>query len=178
MNLVLEASLEGTRVTFRQTYNHYAAIMRFLMDLGIPLPDPLLCTADFVLNLNLNVELKEPGLSPEAVQNIVRDAQALRIKLDDIGLEYTLRKNIERLANQFLDDPDNLDNLKRLTSAVDVGKEMPFQLNLWVVQNTYYEMMHTVLPERRWKAERGAEEATEWVEQFIELGRKLSVRVE
>ena len=39
-------------------------------------------------------------------------------------------------------------------------------------------MMHTVLPERRWKAEHGAPAANEWVGHFVELGRKLSVHVD
>ncbi len=117
-------------------------------------------------------------MSPEDIQNIVNDAQALRIELDDAGLEYTLRMKIEKLAQKFHEDPQDLDNLKQLMTVVSLGKAMPFELNLWTVQNIYYEMLHTVLPEWRWKAEHGAEAAHEWIEQFIELGRKLSMRVD
>ena len=178
LNQILESSMEGTRSTFRQTYNHYATFMRFLIDLGIPLPEPLPCTADFVLNFNLKLQFEGPEMSPEAIQNIVKDARALRIELDDAGLEYTLRKNVEKLARKFREDPDDLGNLKQLMTAVSLGKEMPFELNLWTVQNIYYEMLHTVLPERRWKAEHGDEAAHEWVGRFVELGQKLSVRVD
>ena len=178
LNQILESSLEGTRSTFRGTYDHFAAFMRFLIDLGIPLPEPFPCTADFVLNFNLKLQFEGPEMSPEAIQNIVNDAQALHIELDDAGLEYTLRKKVEKLAQKFRDDPDDLDSLKQLMTVVSLGKEMPFELNLWTVQNIYYEMLHTVLPEWRWKAEHGAEAAHEWVGQFIELGRKLSVRVD
>ena len=178
LNEILESSMESTRYTFRETYNHYATFMRFLIDLGIPLPEPLPSTADFVLNLNLKLEFQNPEMSAEAIRNLVRDAQYLHINFDYPGLEYALRKNIERLAHKLREDPDDLGNLKQLLAAVGLGKEMPFELNLWVIQNTYYEMMHTVLPERRWKAEHGVEEAHEWVGRFVELGRKLSVRVE
>jgi hypothetical protein len=175
---VLESSLESTRYSFRQTYNQHATFMRFLFNLGIPLPEPLPCAADFVLNSNLKIEFDQPEISVEAVQNVVKDARALGIELDDPGLEYTLRKNIERLAHKLREDPDNFDNLEQLKTAVSLGKEMPFELNLWTAQNIYFEMLHTVLPERRWKAERGDGAASEWVGSFVELGRKLSVRVD
>ncbi len=175
---ILDASMEGTRFTFRQIYKRYGAFMHFLTDLGAPLPEPLPCTADFVLNLNLKLEFESPEMSVESVRSIIKDAQTLRIALDDAGLEYTLRKRIEMLARQFREAPDDPRALERLAAAVGLGKEMPFQLNLWAVQNSYYEMMHTVLPEKRWKAEHGEEAANEWVEIFVELGRELSVRVD
>ena len=170
--------MEGTRFTFRQIYKRYGALMRFLMDLGAPLPEPLLCTADFVLNLNLKLEFEEPELSSESIHNIVRNAKALHIELDDPGLEYTLRKRIENLAQKFREDPDDPGVLRQLLTAVSLGKEMPFEMNLWTPQNIYFEMLHTALPERRWKREHGAEDAQEWVKGFMELGRKLSVRVD
>ena len=178
LNRILEASLEGTRFTFRQIYERYGAFMHFLMDLGTPLPEPLPCTADFVLNFNLKLEFEEPEMSPEAVHNIVKEARTLHIALDDAGLEYTLRKRIKKLAQKVCEDPDDLGSLKQLTAAVSLSKEMPFEMNLWSAQNIYFEMLHTALPEMRWKSEHGEEAANEWVGQFIELGRQLSVRVD
>ena len=98
LNQILESSMESTRYTFRETYNHYATFMRFLIDLGIPLPEPLPCTADFVLNFNLKLEFENPRCPPRPYITSIKDAQDLRIELDYPGLEYTLRKNIEKLA--------------------------------------------------------------------------------
>jgi hypothetical protein len=61
---------------------------------------------------------------------------------------------------------------------VSLGSEMPFNVNFWSVQNIYYEMLHTVFPEWRWKSKHGDEAANEWVGLFLDLGRKLSVRVD
>lgn len=175
---IMESSMESTRYIFRETYNHYATFMHFLTDLGVPMPKPLPCTAQFVLNFNLQREFLEPGMSPETVRNMIKEAGELRLALDKAGLEYALRNTLERLTNQFSNNPDDPEVLKELLTAVSLGKEMPFELNLWIVQNTYFEMMHTVLPERRWKADHGSEPAHEWVERFVELGRKLSVKVD
>jgi hypothetical protein len=178
LDQILESSMESTRYRFRRSYDHFAALMHFLIDLGIPLPEPLPCLSDFVLNHNLKLEFQGPEMSPEAIKNIVRDAEALHVKLDYAGLEYILRKNIETQTHKFHEDPDNLDTLKELALAVNLGREMPFKLNLWSVQNTYFEILHTILPEWRWKAEHGIASADEWVEHFVELGRNLSIRVD
>jgi hypothetical protein len=100
------------------------------------------------------------------------------MELEYTGLEYTLRKQIENMMKTFSENPDDLDLLKGLAVAVNLGNQMPFQLKPWAFQNIYFEMMHTVLPERRWKAEHGDAEAREWVEIFVDLGNKLSVRVD
>lgn len=178
LNQILETSMEGTRFIFQRTYGHFASFMRFLIDLGIPAPEPLPSTADFVLNHNLKLQFQAPELSPDVIGNIVNEAQALHIDLDEAGLEYTLRKTIERRTRIFRANPENLDSLRQLAAAAKLGREMPFDLNLWAVQNIYFEMLHTVFPEWRWKAEHGDEAAHAWVEYFLALGRELSVRVD
>lgn len=178
LNQILESSMEGTHFMFRRTYNHYASFMRFLIDLGIPLPEPLPCTADFVLNNNLKLEFQQLEMSPDAIQNIVKEARSLHINLDDAGLAYTLARSLEGLTHQFHMDPDDIQNLEKLETAVHLARSLPFEVNLWKVQNTYFEMMHTVLPEWRWKAEHGTEAANEWVTHFVSLGQALSVRVD
>jgi hypothetical protein len=178
LNQILETSMEGTRLTFQRTYSDFATFIRFLADLGIAAPEPLPCTADFVLNYNLKLEFQKPEMPTEVIRDIIKEAQALHIDLDGAGLEYTLRKTIEKLSQKFHEDPGSPDSLRQLEAAVSLGKEMPFDLNLWAVQNRYFEMLRTVLPEWRWKAEHGVEAAHEWVEHFIALGRALSVRVD
>jgi hypothetical protein len=51
-------------------------------------------------------------------------------------------------------------------------------LNLWKAQNNYYEILQTVYPEFRDRAEKGDENARTWVGLFTSLGDKLSIRVQ
>jgi hypothetical protein len=177
LNRVLESSLESARSAFQRTYSQHAAFMHFLIDLGSPLPEPFPCTAAFVLNSNLKRELQEDEMSVETVRNIIAEAGALRVAFEDVGLEYTFRKTLERLAQRFYEAPEDTGALGRLASAVGLGREMPFEVNLWTVQNIYYEMEHTILPERRWNMDHGDVAARDWVAAFVALGRELSVRV-
>jgi hypothetical protein len=67
---------------------------------------------------------------------------------------------------------------QNLEAAVNLAKSLPFQINFWRVQNIYDEMLQTVLPEWRWKAEHGEAEAHAWMETFLKLGAELSVRID
>jgi hypothetical protein len=93
-------------------------------------------------------------------------------------LEFSLRKALKGLAERFQADPFDLECLQQLEAGVTLGMELPFAVNPWNVQNIFYEMLNSVYPEQRRQSEQGQEEARAWVEHFLALGEKLSVRVD
>jgi alpha-amylase/alpha-mannosidase (GH57 family) len=177
LNQVLESNLEETRFVYSKRYSHHVSFMRFLTELGIPLPQPFPCNAEFVLNSNLRLAFEQPIIDPEDIQKLLEQASALHVNLDGVSLEYALRQTLERLMAQFKESSEfNL--LKQLEAAVGIARALPFEVNFWEVQNIYYEMLNTVFPEWRWKAEHGEAEAHDWVETFLQLGRELSIKVD
>ena len=58
-----------------------------------------------------------------------------------------MRQTLERLAAAFRENPDEFNYLRQLAAAVSLVRTMPFEVRLWKVQNIYFEMVHTVLPE-------------------------------
>jgi hypothetical protein len=59
-----------------------------------------------------------------------------------------------------------------------LARGLPFEVDFWKVQNAYYQMLVQLLPARRREAEGGFEDARKWVERFLSLGEKLSVKVD
>ena len=155
LNRIMEVSMEGTRFVYRKGYDSHLPFMRFLTDLGIPLPKPLPCTAEFVLNHILYQFFEQPQFDAEAIQNRLTEARVLKVKLDEVILAFTMRQTLERLAAAFRENPDEFNYLRQLAAAVTLVRTMPFEVRLWKVQNLYFEMVHTVLPEWAWKAEHG-----------------------
>ena len=178
LNLIMEASLEGTRFVYRKGYDSHLPFLRFLTDLGVPLPEPMPCTARFVLNYKLRQFLEQPEIDPADIQNALSEARVLKVQLDEVSLEFTLRRTLERLAAAFRENPGEFNYLRQLAAAVNLVRTMPFEVRLWEVQNIYFQMSHTALPEWRWKAEHGEVEAHDWVETFLQLGPELSVKVD
>jgi hypothetical protein len=152
--------------------------MRFLKDLRVPLPKAYRATAEFVLNLNLKEAFAAVDLDRDYIYNLLEEVRVLEVELDAASLEYALRKTLERLAVRFRDQLSELDCLLQLDAALVLAGELPFEINLWKVQNIYYEQMETVCPQWRQRANVRMEEAQTWVRHFVALGKKLAIHVD
>ena len=92
-------------------------------------------------------------------------------------LEHEARHCAERIAGTLLEHPTTLSMLHELATAITFIKSLPTPVNLWSVQNTYYELFHSVFPKQSAAAQQGDEDAAKWIRDFLSLGEKLSIRV-
>jgi hypothetical protein len=153
-------------------------MMRFLKELGTPAPKALYAAAEIVLNAGLRRAFEDKDLDPDSIEELLEEAGVEGITIDSNVLEYAYRKNLEHMAELFLDNPSDLPLLKKVETAVNLVSALPFQVNLWKIQNSFYEIAQGVYSELKGKAEQGDEKAREWLEHFKKLGEKLYVRVE
>jgi hypothetical protein len=98
--------------------------------------------------------------------------------LDCAGLSYIFKETLEGLIGKLLSETEDLALPNLLVSAVALARSLPFEVNLWRVQNVYYELLHSKYPEFKKRAERGDKLADEWASAFIRLGEQLSMKVE
>jgi alpha-amylase/alpha-mannosidase (GH57 family) len=177
-NLILESTLAEAEAAYRELYEHHALLMRFLVDLGVPLPRAFHAAAEFILNLDLRRTLEEEEPDLDHVQAILQAVATWHVDLDTAGLGYVLELTIERLAEEFCAQPGELAALQRLDTVTGLARFLPFEVSLWKAQNVYYDILQTVYPSFQGKAEQGDEGAQEWVRHFISLGDRLLVHVE
>ena len=176
LNLILESTLAEVASDYRRIYERHAALMRFLKNLNVPQPRGLTCAAEFVLNTNLREAFVEDPLNLERINALLAEAAVINVALDGAGLGYALRKTLERLAGRLRERPADRALLEHLTAVIDLVRALPFEVDLWRVQNVYYGLVHTVYREQLQKAGRGDQEARAWVEKFEALGDKLRIR--
>ena len=100
------------------------------------------------------------------------------MELQATDLEFHFRKALERLSDRFRDDPADLSACRQLATAMALGQAFPFDITLSKIQNNYYDMLQTVYPGRRRRADQGDERSREWVAPFRDLGEKLSFKVD
>jgi alpha-amylase/alpha-mannosidase (GH57 family) len=163
---LLAGSLRDAENSYRQIYDRHAPLLRFLGASGIEKPRILSHTAEFVLNANLQAELAADGMDPARVQALVEQAKAENVQLDNDGLGFTLQKSIVRLMQEFSDSPDNLDLLRRVSNSVQLAANLSLPVNLWRVQNIYWDIAHTEFPKAR---------NAQWQVSFLTLGEKLGI---
>jgi alpha-amylase/alpha-mannosidase (GH57 family) len=177
LDVILHSTLEQAEASYRQIYENYGPLMLFLEDLRIPLPKALATAAEFVVNSSLRRMLEAAELDLDRVGELLSEAVLRRIALDQATLAFAMRGSIERTAERLAAQPEELGRLEQLLSAVRLARFMPFEVELWKVQNIFYSLLHSTHRALSDRADRGEAEAQRWVEVFLALGSELSVKV-
>ncbi len=177
LSLILESTMAEAETTYRQLYEHHAPLMHFLSTLGVPLPKVFHAAAEIVLNTDLRLGFQEEVPDRDRVRALLEDAGTWRVELDTTGLGHTLKQTIDRLAGEFRVQPAEIPLLQRLETMMSLARALPFEVDLWEVQNIYYELLHWAYPALRDKRDRGDAEAQEWVGHFVSLGEALRIVV-
>ena len=170
VNLILNSTLSEAEASYAQIYDHHAPLMRFLAELRTPLPKVLRLTAEFVLNRALRRELENETLDLDRIQTLLDTAGRERVNLDAAGLAYVLRRRINGMVEMLAADPGDTALLATIDSIVAMARSLPFEIDLWKVQNVYYELQQSEYPKRQGDAE--------WVRPFLSLGEKLGMHTE
>jgi len=89
-----------------------------------------------------------------------------------------LRSTINRLAADWHAEPEDLPRLRLLVGAVELAKSLPFWVDLWKVQNVYYEVLQTTFPHLAAGLSNGEKGTTDWMREFRSLGELLKVRID
>jgi alpha-amylase/alpha-mannosidase (GH57 family) len=175
---LLEETLEETAAAYRQLYERHAPLMRFLKDLNIPAPKGLSAAAELVVNDSLRRAFQKEEIDPAWVEGFLDDARTEGISLDVETLEYALRKRVEGAAANLLQNPSSLDALQRCQTVLELAGNLPFEVNLWEVQNIVYTLRKSSFPAFLADAEGGDEKAGKWVRRFKDLCERVAVRVD
>src|SRR5262249_13321555 len=160
---------------FRRIYEHHAPLIRFLNDVNVPQPKVLSVTSEFILNSNLARCFEAEYLDLQRIHTLLDQAQTERISLNRAGLTSALEKNLSQMMERFSKKPQNIGLLKKLEATLDLVARLPFSVNLWHIQNLYYELAHRQVPQA---GQHGQEHEKEWSTHFLSLGRKLGIKVE
>jgi hypothetical protein len=176
LDSILEATLADAEAHYRDLYEDHVPLMRFLKDAGIPAPKALYAAAELVLNVNLCQALENEALNPKLIKSLLEEAKIEGVTLYLETLEYSLRKNFDGMAEQISKNPLEVSFLKKLDTGLDLLPLLPFTVNLWKIQNLFYDLLQNLFPTVRAKAEHD-KSVQEWESIFTSLCDKLSLLV-
>ncbi|TEB12883.1 Alpha-amylase 1 [Pelotomaculum sp. FP] len=175
LDIILETTLDEVTAEYRKIFDRHASLMHFLKDMDSPQPRALSAAAELMVNTSLRQAFAADMLDIDYIKALLGEAQMSNIPLDGAGLSYVLEQSLEEIGEHFHQQSD-LSQIAYLDAVIDLVRSLPFEVNLWKVQNIYYGLLQTVCPERKKKAAQGDEEAKAWVDRFNALGDKLRIR--
>jgi alpha-amylase/alpha-mannosidase (GH57 family) len=177
LGYILESTMSEIESAYRQIYDSHYPPMRFLSELGGPVPKAFHAAAELILNIDLHRAVSSGTIDTEGIRNLVDTAKSWQVDLDADGISYDLQENLERMMAALVGTPEDTDALKNLIDCVGLTQTMPFDVDLWKVQNLYWGMLQTHYPEFKQRVGRNDRQATEWVKDFSSLGELLKIRV-
>jgi alpha-amylase/alpha-mannosidase (GH57 family) len=177
LDIILKSNLSEAEATLLHQYEQEAPLMRFLADLHVEQPKLFRMLAEFALNSQLREALAKDTIIPERVQSLLDEAASMNVTLDTATLEFVVRRQTELQARAFWTNPKELTGLARLDAAVILARSMPFQVNLWQVQNMCAQKLNGTFSAMRAQAEQGNEEAKSWINHMSSLAENLDLRL-
>jgi alpha-amylase/alpha-mannosidase (GH57 family) len=169
---IVAATLRDAESTYRQVYDQHAQLMCFLSELRMPLPDILRMTGDFVLDRAVQRALTGHEVDLEHVRSLLETASRNHIQLDVPAKQFALRERLNMLAEMWALKPWDQDLLETLAAVVSLARVLPFEVDLWKVQNAYYRLLQDIsslVPAH--------DLSSAWADQFARLGESLGVVV-
>jgi alpha-amylase/alpha-mannosidase (GH57 family) len=177
LNLIMGPTLREAEAAYSSIYEHHAPLIRFLTGSGTPRPQVLSVAADLCLNAKIRKVVQMEGLDPEVVRPLLEEARLAGATLDATALCLLLAGNIESLAEQLSEQPDDLSRLERLNKAAQLVRTLPFEVNLWKTQNICYKILHAHCPTFQEKAGLGDQNAQDWLRHYTALAENFFLRV-
>ncbi len=177
LNVILEKKIADALSVYRHVYEPNVPLIRFLKGSATPIPPPLYASGQFVLNSELNTELGCKDINYEKITDQLREAELAGISLDAKTLEYTLRKNLEKKADTFHENPESQVILQDIANGVELVYALPFDVNLRKLQNIGHEVKIRHYEDMQRRTEQGDKEAAAWIELFENLCGQLNLRI-
>jgi alpha-amylase/alpha-mannosidase (GH57 family) len=173
LELMIDKTLNDFDRQYMNLYENSRSLMGILRDTGTPIPARFFTTAEIALNLELRKSFTTERVDVDGAGRILGEMRSWNVRLDSVDLEFLIRRKIEKMMEEFRENPGNTDHLEELRRLMDFVAEIPVELNRWKAQNIWFEMAKTEYPRFFACSRTGEGNGMTWVEEFGKLGELL-----
>jgi alpha-amylase/alpha-mannosidase (GH57 family) len=178
LTLLLKGSLTSLDRTYRTVYEENRLLMEFVRSGNMPVPRAFLMVADHCLNAELRQALLADHDNREEVRSILGEMKKWGVAVDPGILEIESRRRLEGLLERFSHRLWDMKLLVEIANALETTRELPFDVNLWTVQNLYVEAARESWRDYSGRAKEGDGDARSWVDEFMRIGRLLGINTD
>jgi hypothetical protein len=157
---------------FRLITERYEPLVKFLQGIGAPSPPALETVFDMVLHSDIRREIEGEQTDLERLRTLLQAGSIHNGRVLDSEISFTVKNKLERLMQELAEQPHEIERIESLQKFLEAVMPVPLGLNLWRVQDIYWEMLQKVAPQFQQQAQED-ESAREWLSQFTALGELL-----
>lgn len=177
LDQILAAMGKDLESRYRQIADQFSPLMRFLKDIGAPMPAALRTAAIFILNTELRRQFESDDPDAARIRELLEEQRADGVELYREELAYSVKSHLDRRLEQLTAKPEHAALLARTAEIAALVRTMDLELNLWKTQNLFFKLLHAVAPKHREQAGHGDAASKEWLTHFRALGEPLGFEV-
>jgi hypothetical protein len=166
---IMTSVLADAAMAYGHLYELHAPLMRFLTDIHMPLPPILRMTAELTVNSDLRRLLSRDEIDLDREQAVIDAARREQVNFDAARLSYELKKRIQSLADEFVENPADPDTFDRIENLVRAVRMLPFEVDLWTLQNAYFDVLRRNSFDSK---------SSDWLRRFRDLGQELGLALD
>ncbi len=164
---LMAQTLAEIEESFGSIYANHFPLMRFLNEIGVPIPKPLAIPVELVLIGQVRHLLETGQSRPNQLQSLAAEIEKLDITLDEPMLGLAAGRQLVKQMEKLARTPQNLALMLTVIETLEVLKNLPIHPDLWRAQNLYWKIH---------REESGQPEG-EWRDAFQRLGDCLQMRI-
>jgi len=169
---ILTSTREDLESRFRLITERYEPLVQFLQGLGAPSPAALETVFDLVLHSDIRRALQTEQIDLDRFRTLLEAGSTHGGRVLDSEISFAVKNKMERLMQELAERPHEIERIQGLQQFVEAVMPIPLGLNLWRVQDIYWEMLQKVAPQFQQQAQT-EDSAREWLNQFAALGERL-----
>jgi alpha-amylase/alpha-mannosidase (GH57 family) len=174
IDIILKQTLEDAEASYHRVYEKHGPLLRFLKDMGQPVPDVLRITAQFVLNADLEKTFSSDPVDSVRISMLLELVKREGVQVEESDLSFAASNALTRLLKRIQKSSQKTELLQHANVLVSILEMLPFKVSIWDAQNIYYSMLQTDYP---WMGRHRDQVSRNWAEAFLDLGEKLGVSV-
>ncbi|MCD4781330.1 MAG: DUF3536 domain-containing protein [Candidatus Omnitrophica bacterium] len=175
---ILCTTLEDIESSLRQINQHHYSIIQVIRQLGIPLPQILANTVLASLNTDIMRVLGADPIDFKRLQELVREVIEWSLEIDQITLEFMVRKRLNGFMADWRQNPREAGVLNNIVFMLDIVDPLSLKIDFWRAQNDFFLVAKNNLADMRKKEEAGEEHARCWMKMYRQLAQHLTIKIE
>lgn len=141
LQVIIAGTLQEFEEKFTSLYENSRSLMGFLRETGMPVPHRFMTTAETALNLRLQKLFTLDSIELESIREVVSEIRGWDVRVDNVALEFIIRRRLEGAMAALLDDPESDQLLSDVLHLVESIAALPVGVNLWQAQNVYWSIL-------------------------------------
>lgn len=140
---IVDSTLTDLDKLYSEVYEHNTSLIEFLQQLQMPLPPILKVSSEFVLKNAILRSLSSDEIDGSQIRLLINAATRSGIVLDH-SVNAALCGRLQGAVERWSKDPASVKTLNELDHLLSLLHALPFEVDLWNAQNTFYAALTSI----------------------------------